>query len=362
MTLRKLEDITRLVNKLPNLPNIQGYIARLDPSIYNRLSKYIENYPKLYKNIQITDDINKLDNIISKLDDLKLTYLDDLIPQQLFKIDELLITGKIKNLDELKKFNNVDDLYKNIEELQIPGTFSKTTTPMEQRQVATATAGQTGANPGTVREQLQTAKKGELNQGGKTETENFLSSFQKGAMKTKDDVVKWIKANKLSAAMITLVTTLAVIASIRTQSINSTQFVITSITQNGDYIDIRYNDTITFAPGTTVNILSSNCLPSINGNYQMYKTTSGKFSIDGRKITSNGTYGTFTCVTTFGTELGNSVNTYVKNPTTEFSSGFLKQVTNYDSIAQFFSKNWWVFLLIFIFLFLSSVLSIFIRR
>lgn len=193
-----------------------------------------------------------------------------------------------------------------------------------------------------------------------------LEKFKKAGIKSKDKAIEWAKANKVTAATLVFVVTASTIALIRTQQINSTEFRITSIRQDpkdSRYIEIRYNDSIKFTVGTTVNILSSNSLPSVNGSHEMIKTESGKFSIEAGTITSPGDYGTFTCSTSYEKELGKAVDDLTIKPLTEFTKGFLSDYTeSFNKMIEKIFSYWWVVLISSIFVVLLVVLMIFIRQ
>lgn len=198
------------------------------------------------------------------------------------------------------------------------------------------------------------------------QSQSFIQKAKSGAIKSKDKAIEWVKANKVTAATLVFVVTASTIALIRTQQINSTEFRITSIRQDNKdsrYIEIRYNDSIKFTVGTTVNILSSNSLPSVNGSHEMAKTDSGKFFIEAGAITSPGDYGTFTCTTSYEKELGKAVDDLTIKPLTEFTKGFASDYMEmFNKMFDKIFSYWWVLLISSIFVVLLVVLLIFIRK
>ena len=360
-----------LPNKLKLIDDIAESLPNINKTVLNNLDesflKYIYQNPSLFRKLDNPTPLSvvQFSNKIRNIDPTFFKQLDELNPLQFRSVIGLPD-------DELIKLKNLDDLFKKYPSIKLmqPPPFPKNTPPT---QITKTTAQQTTEfdvpkqNQSQVTEAVKTQQlpKGTIDN---PQSQTLIQKIKSGAIKTKDDLIKWVKANKVVAGTLVFAAVASTTALIRSQQINSTAFRITSIRQDPKdprYIEIQYNDSIKFTVGTTVNILSSNSLPSVNGTHEMLKTDSGKFSIEAGTITSPGDYGTFTCSTNYEKELGKTVNDLTSNitkPLTEFTKGFVSDYV--DNINKIFDKifsYWWVLLISSIFVVLMLLLVVFIR-
>ena len=140
-----------------------------------------------------------------------------------------------------------------------------------------------------------------------------------------DDVKTFLKENRYTlgaTALLSTVTIISIVAQAKTDKINSTGYTITSIKKdprNSKYVNITYEPRDVLTKDDTVTITGSNTAPSIDNVYRgsVINPVGGAFTLKLQNpITMDGTSGSFTVITEFGSQFANEV-TNVTQPVVE---------------------------------------------
>lgn len=142
-----------------------------------------------------------------------------------------------------------------------------------------------------------------------------------------DDVKKFLKDNKYTlgaTALLSTMTIISIVAQAKTDKINSTGYTITSIKKdprNLKYVNITYEPRDVLTNDDTITITGSNTAPSIDNVYRgaIINPVGGAFTLKLQNpINMDGTGGSFTVITEFGSQFANEV-TNVTQPIVEAS-------------------------------------------
>jgi hypothetical protein len=198
-----------------------------------------------------------------------------------------------------------------------------------------------------------------------------LSKYQNAKAFLKDNRTLIIAGVAITAGV-----TVATIAGVRVNNINSMIYTITSIkpypadtTKTIIYYDPKDVDHKP-AINDSIAISKSNCLPNIDGNFSISRVGLGNLVID-KTITSIGTSGEMRVQTSFGNQLAsvtteavNTVVTPVVQTIADVLGGVLGGVADtlgLGGVGDFLKNSWWIVLIICIVSIMSSM-SVFLLK
>lgn len=200
---------------------------------------------------------------------------------------------------------------------------------------------------------------------------NTLNSLKKSLLdinttsEFKDFIKKhWKILSAITIGTITGITIFAIIGE-RLNSINSTNYRITSIQNYHEGTLIEYTPPHQFSKLDTIRISNSNSIPEINGFFPIYKIAgTGSILIKSKKITQIGTFGDMKVQTTFANQFSKTLDDVI-NPVAQtlgttagqvIGSGLSGVSTGLSSFfSGVFGDFWWIFIAIIVIIILSSL-------
>lgn len=159
----------------------------------------------------------------------------------------------------------------------------------------------------------------------------------KGKISSIDDAINYAKKYKYAIGSVTVVSIILGIAlgvSSKTEQLSQTQFNIISIIKLDDSIQISYEPVYKLSNKDVVNIITSNCEPSINGRHQIIDASiPGTFSISGSLI-KPGSSGSFTIETIFQNHYDDYIDQVLKSESALQIKGDKKTQQSLSSILS----------------------------
>lgn len=387
----KTADATKEAARLANIAATSKDIGK-SIDLGGAAAKKVDDLPTLKAN-QVEIKI-KVDDVQKQLGDLtELAKNKGLNPDQLLKQNELLEQQKtfVKQLDsanaKLKQFEDLQDQFKVFDNKlgKFNDDFAKASKKLGDAKSPEdiAAVSKEIDNLKTISKELQdevTKTVKNLPDAQKAEF-NKLSKTMPADIDSPDAAKSWIRRNPIAAGAAAIaLTTVVSIAAVKYNRIANTTYQITSIKQveGKDIVEIKYTPEDSFAKRDTITISGSDTTPRIDGKaYAIVGQSAGTLQIS-EKITKEGSSGTFRVQTTFGSQLGDTINDTIQ-PIGDVTGDVLRTglditkdvigeglgvaddiFSNFPiigDIIKFFKTFWWLLIIVVI---LSAMSSIFV--